>query len=58
MSVKKYLNLAQKKLFRLNRSITGYGLRRTLYYIKKEFPNLKIKSLKSNTRVFDWKIPY
>ncbi len=58
MSVKKYLTIAKKDLFQLNRSITGKDLRKTLFYIKKEFPGLKIKSLKSSTSVFDWKIPF
>ena len=39
------------------RSLTGHGVRRTLHEIKKIIPNLKIKSIKSNTKVFDWRIP-
>ena len=56
-NVKKYLNIAKKDLFFLCRSITGIGVRKTLKIIKKNFPNLQIKSIKSGTKVFDWKIP-
>ncbi len=52
-----FYNLAKKKLFPLNRSITGSGINETLKIIKKEFPKLKIHSVKSGTQVFDWKIP-
>ncbi len=45
-------------LFPLNRSLTGSGNRKTLNYIKKNInKKLKLKSVKSNTRVFGWKIP-
>ena len=56
-NVKKYLNIAKKDLFFLCRSITGIGVRKTLKIIKKNFPNLQVKSIKSGTKVFDWKIP-
>ena len=52
-----FLNLA-KALFPINRSITGRGVRKTLKIIKKEYlSNLKIKEVKSGTKVFDWKVP-
>ena len=57
MPIKKYFNIAKLKLFPLNRSLTGEGVRKTLNIIKKEFPKLKIKKIKSGTKVFDWKIP-
>ncbi len=57
MPIKKYFNIAKLKLFPLNRSLTGEGIRKTLNIIKKEFPKLKIKKIKSGTKVFDWKIP-
>lgn len=48
-----------KDLFPLNRSLTGKGVVDTLNYIKKNFiAEAKIKSIKSGTKVFDWKIPY
>ena len=52
-----FYNLAKNRLFPLCRSITGNGIKETLNIIKKEFPKLKIYSVKSGTKVFDWKIP-
>ena len=46
-----------KKLWPLNRSITGEGVRKTLSIISKEIPNLKIYSVPSNTKAFDWIVP-
>tara|TARA_B100001057_G_scaffold120237_1_gene118891 strand:+ start:6349 stop:6657 length:309 start_codon:yes stop_codon:yes gene_type:complete len=57
VSIKKFYNIAKTKLFLLNRSLTGDGVRKTLNIIKREFPKLKIKKLKSGTKVFDWSIP-
>ena len=55
--MEKYYYLAKEKLFPICRSITGSGVRKTLKIIKNQFPNLKIKKIKSGTKVFDWKIP-
>lgn len=57
MSIKKFYQIAKLKLFPLNRSLTGKGVRKTLQIIKKEFPKLKIKKFKSGSKVFDWRIP-
>ena len=57
MTIKKYYNIAKKKLFPLTRSLTGEGVRKTLNIIQKEFPILKVKKIKSKTKVFDWNIP-
>ncbi len=57
MNLKKYYNLAKNKLFPICRSITGKGVRKTLKIIKSEFPHLKIKSIRSGTKVFDWNVP-
>ena len=57
MSVKKYYYLAKKKLYPLNRSLTGKGIKNTLKIIREQFPQLKIKKIKSGSKVFDWKIP-
>ena len=46
-----------KHLFPYNRSLTGKGNIKTLMEIKKINPLLKIKNIKSGTKVFDWKIP-
>ena len=44
-------------LFPICRSISGKGLYQTLKYIKKIIPSLRICSVKSGTKVFDWKVP-
>lgn len=44
-------------LFPLNRSITGDGVRKTLEYLKLLTPELVIKEIASNTKVFDWEVP-
>ena len=54
--INKFYNLG-KELFPLNRSITGKGTLKTLKMISKNFKNFKIKSIKSGSKVFDWKIP-
>ncbi len=46
-----------KQLWPLNRSLTGDGLRETLRQISKHLPELNLKSVKSNTKVFDWEVP-
>ena len=46
-----------KKLWPINRSITGDGVRETLRIIKEEIPDLEITEVPSGTRVFDWEIP-
>ena len=45
-----------KKLYPINRSITGSGVKKTLDLIKKKVP-LKKKYFKSGKKVFDWIIP-
>ena len=55
--INNYYNLAKKKLFPINRSITGRGIRKTLQILKENEKNIKIKSFKSGRKVFDWKIP-
>ena len=46
-----------KKLFPINRSLTGKGNYKTLKILKKEIPDLKIKVFKSRKKVYDWRIP-
>ena len=55
--IKKFYLFGKNKLFNINRSLTGKGNFKTLKLLKKEFPNFKIKSFKSNSKVFDWKVP-
>ena len=57
MPISKYYKIAKDKLYPLTRSLTGQGVRSTLKIIQKEFPELKIKKIKSGTKVFDWNIP-
>ena len=46
-----------KQLFPINRSLTGKGNLQTLKILKNKISKLKIKSFKSGSSVFDWKIP-
>ena len=46
-----------QRLFPLNRSLTGKGTLKTLKIIQKILPKLKIKSIKSGEKVFDWVVP-
>lgn len=46
-----------KKLWPLNRSLTGQGVIDTLNEISKHISDLNIKSVKSGTKVFDWVVP-
>ena len=55
--LKKNFLLAKKKIFPLHRSITGTGPLNTLKIIKNKIPQLRIIKIKSNTNVFDWKVP-
>ena len=45
-----------KRLFPINRSITGNGVRETLRVINEYIP-LEIKEVPSGTQVFDWIVP-
>lgn len=53
---KQIYNLAEK-LWPINRSITGDGVRKTLSIIKEKIPELKIFEIPSGTEVFDWTVP-
>ena len=57
MITKKFYKIAKNELFNICRSITGDGVRKTLKIYKKNFPKLKIKSIRSGTKVFDWTVP-
>ena len=50
------INRYLKKLFPINRSLTGIGNKQTIDILNKIVP-LKIKELKANTQVYDWTIP-
>ena len=57
MTLNKFFQFGKNKLYKLNRSITGQDTKKTLSLIKVYLPSLKIKSIKSGEKIFDWKIP-
>ena len=46
-----------KKLFPINRSITGKGFIQSLNILKEYNKKISIKKIKSRSKVFDWKVP-
>ena len=56
MSRKNIMTLA-KSLWPIHRTIVGPGIRTSLKKIKFYQNSLKIKNIRSGTKVFDWKIP-
>lgn len=46
-----------RRLWGINRSITGPGVRETLDVLKEHLPDLAIHSVASGTSVFDWTVP-
>ncbi len=54
---KKYFDIGKNILFPINRSISGKGTLNSLKIIKNEFKELKIKKIKSGSKVFDWTVP-
>ncbi len=45
------------ELWPIPRSITGPGVRKTLEILQREIPDLKVESVPSGTRCFDWTVP-
>jgi aminopeptidase-like protein len=45
------------RLFKINRSITGDGVRQTLTILQEFMPELSISEVPTGTTVFDWTIP-
>lgn len=46
-----------KSIFKINRSLTGEGVRETLGIIKSKLPELTINEIPSGTKCLDWEIP-
>ena len=46
-----------KNVYKFNRSLTGKGNKKTLDYFKKINNDIKIKKIKSGSKVFDWVVP-
>ena len=55
--MKRKINKLINSLFPLNRSLAGSNNLKSLLIIKKNIP-IKIKRIKSGTKVFDWKVPH
>ena len=53
----RFIKKTLKKLFPIHRSLTGKGNLETLELISKEIKNFKIKSVKSKSIIYDWKVP-
>ena len=53
----KKIHAFAKKLWPINRSITGKGVKETLSLIKDQVSDLKIQKVKTGEKVFDWTIP-
>ncbi len=49
-------DLAQK-LYPINRSLTGNGVRATLDILKEMCPSMTLHEVPSGTQVFDWTVP-
>jgi aminopeptidase-like protein len=51
------MHLLARRLWPINRSLTGEGVRETLQILKEHLPALEIFEVPSGTQVFDWNAP-
>ena len=51
------IKLFKKKIFLLDRSLGGQGNYKTLKFIKKIIPNLRLYKIKPGQNIFDWRVP-
>ena len=54
---KNYMISFANKIYSYNRSVVSLEVLKTLKIIKKKLKKLKIVSVKSGSKIFDWKIP-
>ena len=47
-----------ERLWPINRSLTGRGVRETLDLVKEYLPSFRVKAVLSGTQAFDWEIPW
>ena len=57
MSIGEEIHALARRLWPINRSITGAGLRETLAILKEYCPELTTHHVSSGTKVFDWVVP-
>ena len=57
LTVGREIHALAQRLWPINRSLTGDGVRETLAIIQELLPNLVVSEVASGTQVFDWTVP-
>ena len=52
-----FMHALARRLWPLNRSITGDGVRQTLAVLREYLPDLTVNEVPTGTQVFDWQVP-